>query len=534
MMRAQTHNDMRGRDTPSDFAGHISPGEGRVGTADQVGDTAERTEQSSRRTGPSCVRAEKETHRDVSSFRTPQDASICGILALLDLIFLLLAHSSASLSTSFVRFSSLSLWILLSLLSHFAATRSNASWAVLAATLRGFEWKCSAQISAISSRLFSRSRGSFTTSLSFFGDGNEMQKDRLRVDAHQRTAAGSAAASAPPRGRRRPGKAQTALGEENRADEAEGSSWGEEGEGAKLGDRRDETERAGEPEEAETAGDESQLRRACWRKGKMRDTKRLSFAGEASRASLRKKTCAISMSSLRDTRKRCRWREKEELREGERRRQQKGERWGNKERRRKTAKEERGRRTKTREQGFPVCPSRTLFYFRRRSLAAFHRPKNFALTLVSCLCSRPDARLASEKKTEKAERGHTMSLNLQERQAAALQAMLALVPQRASSAFTQTDAALPQASTAWKILIFDSAAKDILAPLMTVRTLESRAATSNKKQKKRRDAVSRLCATRGRLRGETIDRGSEGGGEKRSCQCGERKWRPCSKKKERN
>ncbi|KYK68748.1 hypothetical protein TGPRC2_424420 [Toxoplasma gondii TgCatPRC2] len=299
MMRAQTHNDMRGRDTPSDFAGHISTGEGRVGTADQVGDTAERTEQSSRRTGPSCIRAEKETHRDVSSFRTPQDASICGILALLD-------------------------------------------------------------ISAISSRLFSRSRGSFTTSLSFFGDGNEMQKDRLRVDAHQRTAAGSAAASAPPRGRRRPGKAQTALGEENRADEAEGSSWGEEGEGdshdeeeagAKLGDRRDETERAGEPEEAETAGDESQLRRACWRKGKMRDTKRLSFAGEASRASLRKKTCAISMSSLRDTQRRCRWREKEKLREGERRRQQKGERWGNKERRRKTAKEERGRRTKTREQG---------------------------------------------------------------------------------------------------------------------------------------------------------------------------------------
>nr|PIM00048.1 Sec1 family protein [Toxoplasma gondii COUG] len=178
-----------------------------------------------------------------------------------------------------------------------------------------------------------------------------MQKDRLRVDAHQRTAAGSAAASAPPRGRRRPGKAQTALGEENRADEAEGSSWGEEGEGAKLGDRRDETERAREPEEAETAGDESQLRRACWRKGKMRDTKRLSFAGEASRASLRKKTCAISMSSLRDTQRRCRWREKEKLREGERRRQQKGERWGNKERRRKTAKEERGRRTKTREQG---------------------------------------------------------------------------------------------------------------------------------------------------------------------------------------
>ncbi|KAF4643692.1 Sec1 family protein [Toxoplasma gondii] len=309
-----------------------------------------------------------------------------------------------------------------------------------------------------------------------------MQKDRLRVDAHQRTAAGSAAASAPPRGRRRPGKAQTALGEENRADEAEGSSWGEEGEGAKLGDRRDETERAGEPEEAETAGDESQLRRACWRKGKMRDTKRLSFAGEASRASLRKKTCAISMSSLRDTRKRCRWREKEELREGERRRQQKGERWGNKERRRKTAKEERGRRTKTREQG-------TLFYFRRRSLAAFHRPKNFALTLVSCLCSRPDARLASEKKTEKAERGHTMSLNLQERQAAALQAMLALVPQRASSAFTQTDAALPQASTAWKILIFDSAAKDILAPLMTVGMLRRQGVTLHLPLKSRRSPV---------------------------------------------
>ncbi|KYF43649.1 Sec1 family protein [Toxoplasma gondii ARI] len=82
-----------------------------------------------------------------------------------------------------------------------------------------------------------------------------------------------------------------------------------------------------------------------------------------------------------------------------------------------------------------------------------------------------------------------MSLNLQERQAAALQAMLALVPQRASSAFTQTDAALPQASTAWKILIFDSAAKDILAPLMTVGMLRRQGVTLHLPLKSRRSPV---------------------------------------------
>ncbi|CBZ51526.1 hypothetical protein NCLIV_013190 [Neospora caninum Liverpool] len=81
-----------------------------------------------------------------------------------------------------------------------------------------------------------------------------------------------------------------------------------------------------------------------------------------------------------------------------------------------------------------------------------------------------------------------MSLNLQERQGTALQAMLALAPHRPNS-FSQTDGSLPQASTAWKILIFDHVAKDILAPLMTVGMLRRQGVTLHLPLASRRSPV---------------------------------------------
>ncbi|PHJ18525.1 sec1 family protein, partial [Cystoisospora suis] len=96
------------------------------------------------------------------------------------------------------------------------------------------------------------------------------------------------------------------------------------------------------------------------------------------------------------------------------------------------------------------------------------------------------------------------SLNLQERQAVAIQAMLVLHQSRPSmrgavgvdssllhSSFSSSSssALLPQGCASWKILIFDDVAKDILGPLMTVGTLRRQGVTLNLPLKSRRSPV---------------------------------------------
>ncbi|PFH36514.1 Sec1 family protein [Besnoitia besnoiti] len=91
-----------------------------------------------------------------------------------------------------------------------------------------------------------------------------------------------------------------------------------------------------------------------------------------------------------------------------------------------------------------------------------------------------------------------MSLNLQERQTAAIQAMLALASQRTlaqpGAHSPQIASTLPQASTAWKILVFDDVAKDLLAPLMTVGMLRRQGVTLHLPLKSQRSTVAEAPA----------------------------------------